>query len=323
MPAFELRLRAAAADADGAPTTFSFALEPGGEIVFGRAHGCDIQIPDEERKVSSRHGRLVCEPHGGLRAYDLGSLNGTLCNGEALDVEQGRPFAPGDALQVGEWLLEVAPDPASELDATICSVDIKGTASRLAQALATSYDEGLQASVAARRQQMQEQVDEALAGLRPPEVQAVLGELQAAFGVGDDAPLQTFAQTVSPAPSSPTPSAVGLAPPLPATVPAPPGSDAGGDGDEAVAASQALVALAERLVPGRSPATEAALGHLERARVAGHDQDDVAEVGLAPVVSVSVGAVHDLQQDLRRCPGAPSRSRRAPPRCGGSCSPRR
>ena len=241
MSRFEIRLRAAATEQRGEePTSFSFELEAGDEVVFGRAHDADIRIPDTERKVSSRHGKLICQADGSLRVHDLGSLNGTICNGEKVG-EHGQPFSSDDTLQVGEWLLEVAPDASGELNATICSVDIKGTASRLAEALVASYDEQVDGDGDARRRRLQQLVDEATATLRPPEVSAVLGELGAAFELAESAPLATFANTLSPPAATASPRA-----PAAAAATAPPRT--GGDPAGALAA---LTALAERLVPGQ------------------------------------------------------------------------
>jgi len=63
--------------------------------LIGRDESCDIIIPD--RQVSRHHARLVTTPNG-TRVEDLGSKNGTHCNGQSIS----EPFLlqDGDVLQV-------------------------------------------------------------------------------------------------------------------------------------------------------------------------------------------------------------------------------
>lgn len=63
--------------------------------LIGRDESCDIIIPD--RQVSRHHARLVTTPNG-TRVEDLGSKNGTHCNGQPIS----EPFflQDGDIVQV-------------------------------------------------------------------------------------------------------------------------------------------------------------------------------------------------------------------------------
>jgi hypothetical protein len=63
--------------------------------LIGRDETCDIIIPD--RQVSRHHARLVATPEG-TRVEDLGSKNGTHCNGQIIS----EPFflQDGDIIQV-------------------------------------------------------------------------------------------------------------------------------------------------------------------------------------------------------------------------------
>jgi pSer/pThr/pTyr-binding forkhead associated (FHA) protein len=78
-------------------------LLPSGEYVIGRGHECHIR--PNSPLVSRQHCLLrVTEDTIDLR--DLGSTNGTLLNGQRIIGE--RSIAPGDRIQVGPLLFEVA-----------------------------------------------------------------------------------------------------------------------------------------------------------------------------------------------------------------------
>lgn len=67
----------------------------GREIIIGREESCDIVVPS--RQVSRYHARLTVESDGTL-LEDLGSKNGTHCNGEA--VIEPILLQDGDVIQV-------------------------------------------------------------------------------------------------------------------------------------------------------------------------------------------------------------------------------
>jgi DNA-binding winged helix-turn-helix (wHTH) protein len=64
-------------------------------LVIGRETGCDIVISD--RQISRRHARLNLTPQGVI-LEDLGSKNGTFCNGRR--VEAPAALQDGDIVQV-------------------------------------------------------------------------------------------------------------------------------------------------------------------------------------------------------------------------------
>ena len=63
--------------------------------LIGRDNSCDIIIPD--RQVSRHHARLVTIPNG-AKIEDLGSKNGTHCNGQL--ISQPFTLQDGDIIQV-------------------------------------------------------------------------------------------------------------------------------------------------------------------------------------------------------------------------------
>src|SRR5512140_2775850 len=67
-------------------------LEPGQQLVVGRAPDAGVRVQD--RQVSRAHAHVRCE---GATVFvrDLGSRNGTLVNGQVLSNAE-RAIAPGD-----------------------------------------------------------------------------------------------------------------------------------------------------------------------------------------------------------------------------------
>src|SRR5262249_46359831 len=80
------------------------------EMLVGRKKGCGLRIPSAA--VSREHCRLQFV-QGILTVEDLGSINGTLLNGEP--VAESRTVRPGDRLKVGpvtfvvEYEMDAAP----------------------------------------------------------------------------------------------------------------------------------------------------------------------------------------------------------------------
>jgi len=85
----------------------SFPL-PSSVTVIGRRHDCDLRIP--LASVSKRHCQLHYD-NGMLKVRDLGSRNGTLVNGKA--VEEAVVKA-GDFIKVGplKFVLQINGEPA-------------------------------------------------------------------------------------------------------------------------------------------------------------------------------------------------------------------
>jgi pilus assembly protein CpaF len=76
----------------------------GAEAVLGKQPGCQVVLADS--KVSRRHARLF-ERDGRLFVEDLGSTNGTLVAGRAIEGEM--PLADGAAFEIGPFELSVSP----------------------------------------------------------------------------------------------------------------------------------------------------------------------------------------------------------------------
>jgi pSer/pThr/pTyr-binding forkhead associated (FHA) protein len=82
-------------------------------LVFGRDSGCDIIIAD--RQISRYHARLTPTPEG-IILEDLGSKNGTFCNGT--QIQTPVVLQDGDTVQIGltQTLLFLSSDATMPLD---------------------------------------------------------------------------------------------------------------------------------------------------------------------------------------------------------------
>lgn len=75
-----------------------------GEMTIGRAPGCSIVVDDTY--ASQLHARVFMDERGVPTLEDLGSTNGTFCNGEP--VTGARPLRRGDRVQVGNTVWDLA-----------------------------------------------------------------------------------------------------------------------------------------------------------------------------------------------------------------------
>lgn len=256
LPQFEIVLRRATSGEQ--VQRFAFDLAPGEEIVFGRSGTNEIQIPDPDRKVSSRHGRIECRDDDSLWAWDLGSLNGTFLREQQLGAEAGTRIATGDALQVGDYELEVVLQ-SPDLDATISAADMRELADRLVDCLNAIYAGGPEGRPGAREATLRRLVGSALGNLRPREAAALVEDLTSGLVAQGPAP---GAGTALPPPRNTAPLAAATERPAllgkteandagAAGTTRPPGPPVSGPG------LGALRALAARLVPGQSLETAA------------------------------------------------------------------
>jgi diguanylate cyclase (GGDEF)-like protein len=66
---------------------------------LGRSGDCDFQIDDIT--VSRRHARVALDSDGNAELTDLGSVNGTIVNGEKISTERPLLLENGDRVQLG------------------------------------------------------------------------------------------------------------------------------------------------------------------------------------------------------------------------------
>lgn len=82
-----------------------FPLDLQDHLIGRRSDSADIHpevvIPDPG--ISRRHARLLRQPGGGMALVDLGSMNGTQVNGNAVAPNVITPLAEGDQVTLGCW----------------------------------------------------------------------------------------------------------------------------------------------------------------------------------------------------------------------------
>jgi pSer/pThr/pTyr-binding forkhead associated (FHA) protein len=93
-----------------------YLLFPPGEFVFGRGPECNIR-PNSD--LISRQHCLLHITEDDVKVRDLGSMNGTLVNGQLVVGE--RKLDHGDTLQLGPLVLQVILGP--ETDPAISPTD--------------------------------------------------------------------------------------------------------------------------------------------------------------------------------------------------------
>lgn len=69
-------------------------------ILIGRGPDSGVRLADD-RRISRRHAEIF-EQDGAARIRDLGSMHGTMVNGQAA---AGQPLHPGDRISVGDTVL--------------------------------------------------------------------------------------------------------------------------------------------------------------------------------------------------------------------------
>ena len=88
-----------------------------GDSLLGRSPECLIVLPSE--RVSREHA-VVRRIHCGLEIEDLGSRNGTWVNGNR--IRRATVLQQGDAVQLGDDVLEVVLKPNAQIPVTVSGV---------------------------------------------------------------------------------------------------------------------------------------------------------------------------------------------------------
>ena len=94
---------------------------PVGEFMFGRGPECDVR-PNSD--LVSRQHCILRITQDGVLIRDLGSVNGTLVNGQLVVGE--RILDNGDTLQLGPLVLQVVFDNADAVAAGVDETGLRG-----------------------------------------------------------------------------------------------------------------------------------------------------------------------------------------------------
>jgi len=114
------------------PELDGFWLEPGHDLLVGRASQCDIRLPDAT--ISRQHFRLH-STEDGCKAIDLGSRLGILVNDVAIQKKSSVTLKPGDIITCGAWIFRTgtrsgAPVSMQTIDD---SIEVEARVQRMSQ----------------------------------------------------------------------------------------------------------------------------------------------------------------------------------------------
>lgn len=114
------------------PDLNGFWLEPGQDLLIGRASQCDIRLPDAT--ISRQHFRLRSEERGCF-AVDLGSRLGISVNDVNAKKDSSVPLAPGDMIGVGPWVFRTSTRSGAPLSMQTIddSVEVEARVQRMSQ----------------------------------------------------------------------------------------------------------------------------------------------------------------------------------------------
>jgi hypothetical protein len=89
--------------------SFSLALEAGKPVLVGRSRAKTIGLSlPKDKEVSTTHGRFeVAADHATVSYVDVGSTNGSWCNGHELARNVPSALKAGDVLKIGTNMLKV------------------------------------------------------------------------------------------------------------------------------------------------------------------------------------------------------------------------
>ena len=96
----------------------------GKRLRIGRVQGCWLVLDSDT--VSRVHSELICDQAGQWTITDLGSVNGTLVNDQAVDTPH--PLIAGDVVDIGGFRLHFS-EESEPVEAELASGPIQGFAS--------------------------------------------------------------------------------------------------------------------------------------------------------------------------------------------------
>jgi type VI secretion system protein ImpI len=165
-----------------------FAVDAQNPLTFGRsAQQNRLHVPDEQRMVSSKHGRIELRGSDYV-LVDLDSVNGTHFEGAPVSGEL--PLGDGGTIVVGDFEIVVtvmarAGAPAAA-EQTMTSFDPGQAAQQLWQELCSAHASLRRAVAAERTNALTIHLRDRLKKMPPPQARAVLKRI-AALGGGDSA----------------------------------------------------------------------------------------------------------------------------------------
>ena len=152
---------------------------------IGRSNENDIPLPDNEKRVSSKHARL--DRQGNLlQIMDLGSTNGTFVNGRKIEPNSGVDIKDGDKISIGLYSLLLATID-DDGDRTLVMVDPSRQLAHLVDELPIVYARHASASPEQRKKLMKGMIQAMVNAVGPDNARSILVQLRSKFRSADGA----------------------------------------------------------------------------------------------------------------------------------------
>ncbi len=149
---------------------------------IGRSTENDIPLPDNEKRVSSKHARLDLEG-GTLTITDLGSTNGTVVNGRKIEANSGVELKDGDKVGIGLYMLTVVglAEDEDSADRTLVMVDPSRQLAQLVDELPIVYARHAGAPREQRKKMIRGMIQGMVGAVGPDNARSILMQLRSRF----------------------------------------------------------------------------------------------------------------------------------------------
>ncbi len=152
--------------------------------LIGRSTDNDIALPDNEKRVSSKHARLDRQG-GGVQITDLGSTNGTFVNGRRLEPNSGAELKDGDKISIGYYTLAVSVAEDDSGDQTMVMVDPSRQLAQLVDELPIAYARLSSAPPEQRKKLLRGMIQSMVSAVGPDNARSILMQLRSRFRSGE------------------------------------------------------------------------------------------------------------------------------------------
>ena len=167
----------AAKDKEAAPMEHPLQNE---KTFIGRQPGNDIVLPDNEKRVSSKHARLD-RAGSSLQITDLGSTNGTLVNGRKIESNSAVELKNGDKISIGLYQIVVASNEDELADRTMVVIDPARQLAHLVDELPVLYARYAGSPPEQRRKMLRGVVQSVISSAGPENARSILTQLRSRF----------------------------------------------------------------------------------------------------------------------------------------------
>jgi type VI secretion system FHA domain protein len=163
---------------------------------IGRSGENDIALPDNEKRVSSKHARLD-RTGATLQITDLGSTNGTFVGGRKIEANSAVELKDGEKVSIGLYsLLVVATEDEDAGDRTLVVVDPSRQLAQLVDELPIVYARHADASKEQRRKMLRGMIQSMVSAVGPENARSILTQLRSRFRSAEAAAIPERTTTI-------------------------------------------------------------------------------------------------------------------------------